>query len=147
MLIHLLPRAVDRVLLRVEQVLDEHDQLDLASLVHAVAGAVLGRAQKPELALPISEHVRLEAGQVAHLADGEKLLHRVAGVAVRIRVGGTRGLWAHESTSARSSRDISSAMASRGWWRSNKTRYTAATMGISMPKRAARACALWVVTT
>src|SRR6185312_267800 len=122
MLIHFLACAVDRVLLRIEEVLHEHDQLDFAALVHAVARAILGRAQEPELALPVAQHVRLEAGQLAHFADGEELLHRVAGLAVRGMVRGTRGLWAHGSTSARSSRDISSAIASRGWWRSNKMR-------------------------
>src|SRR6476646_1553970 len=39
--IHLLPRALDRVLLVVQQVLHEHDQLHLAPLIDAIARAVL----------------------------------------------------------------------------------------------------------
>src|SRR2546428_11252431 len=40
-LLDLLARALDRVLLRVQQVLDQHDQLDLAPPIHAVARAAL----------------------------------------------------------------------------------------------------------
>src|SRR5437016_5844922 len=76
-LLDLLASALDGVLLRVEQVLDQHDQLDLAPLVHAVAGAVLGRVQEPELAFPVAQHVRLEIGELTHLADGEELLDRL----------------------------------------------------------------------
>src|SRR2546426_866629 len=36
-LLDFLARALDRVFLRVQEVLDQHDQLDLASLVHPVA--------------------------------------------------------------------------------------------------------------
>src|SRR5437764_15181107 len=76
-LLDLLAGALDRVLLRVEQVLDQHDQLDLAPLVHPVAGAVLGGVQEPELAFPVAQHVRLEIGELAHLADREELLDRL----------------------------------------------------------------------
>src|SRR5437016_8035688 len=62
-LLDLLPRPFDRVFLRVQQVLHEHDQLDLTSLVHPVAGAIFGGVQKTELALPIAQHVRLEIGR------------------------------------------------------------------------------------
>src|SRR6187431_1052213 len=54
-IVDLLARAVDCVLLGIKQLLHVHDQLDLASLVNAISGAVLGRMQKLELALPITE--------------------------------------------------------------------------------------------
>src|SRR5437763_7547739 len=73
-LLDLLAGALDGVLLRVEQVLDQHDQLDLAPLVHPVTGAVLGGVQEPELAFPVAQHVRLEFGELTHLADVEELL-------------------------------------------------------------------------
>src|SRR5256885_17227223 len=76
-LLDLLAGALDGVLLGVEQVFDQHDQLDLAPLVHPVAGAVLGRVQEPELAFPVAQHVRLEIGELTHLADGEELLDRL----------------------------------------------------------------------
>src|SRR3989454_12463103 len=68
-LLDLLARAFDRVLLRVEEMLHEHDQLDLAPLVHAVARAVLGWIEEPELALPIAQDVGLQIGELADLAD------------------------------------------------------------------------------
>src|SRR2546429_3395419 len=73
-LLDLLAGALDGVLLRVEQMLDQHDQLDLAPLVHPVAGAVLGGVQEPELAFPVAQNVRLEIGELSHLAAGEALL-------------------------------------------------------------------------
>src|SRR5438876_1343034 len=59
-LLDLLARAFDRVFLGVQQVLHEHDQLDLAPLVHAIARAVFGRIEEAELALPVAQHVRLQ---------------------------------------------------------------------------------------
>ena len=100
MLVHLLPRAFDRVLLVVQQVLHEHDELDLAALIDAIARAILRRAQKAELALPVAQHVRLETGELADLADREEFLNR------------DRDDWAHRSCSDRSSRAISSGTAS-----------------------------------
>src|SRR5690242_6370891 len=91
----LLARALDGVLLRVEQVFDEHDELDLAPLVHAVAGPVLGGIEEPELALPIPQDVGLEVGQLTDLADGEELLHGVR--------------YAHRHCSGLGSRSIKSA--------------------------------------
>src|SRR2546425_2952222 len=76
-LLDLLPRAFDRVFLGVQQMLDEHDQLDLAPLIHAIARAVLGRIQEAELALPVAQHVRLQVGELADLTDREELLHRL----------------------------------------------------------------------
>src|SRR5258708_36860940 len=58
-LLDLLSRPVDGVLLRVQEVLDQHDQLDLAPLVDTVAGAVLGGGQETELAFPVPQHLRL----------------------------------------------------------------------------------------
>src|SRR5437868_11121252 len=103
MVVQLLTRAVDRVLLRVEQVLHEQDQLDLLPLIDAIARPVLRGAEEAKLAFPVSEHVRLEAGELAHLADGEELLHRVGGAA-------------HTSCSGRSSRAISSCAARLAGW-------------------------------
>src|SRR6266705_7227343 len=54
-LLDLLARPFDRVLLRVEEMLHEHDQLDLAPLVDTVPRAVLGGVQEPELALPVPQ--------------------------------------------------------------------------------------------
>src|SRR3954464_16046477 len=54
-LLDLLARPFDRVLLSVEEMLDEHDQLDLAPLVHAIARAILGGIQEPELAFPAAQ--------------------------------------------------------------------------------------------
>src|SRR5260370_38468808 len=64
-LLDLLARALDGVLLGVEQVLYQHDQLDLAPLGDAVAGAVLRRGQEPELALPAAQHAGPPVGDVA----------------------------------------------------------------------------------
>src|SRR6266513_6480936 len=73
-LLDLLARPLDRVFLGVEQVLYQHDQLDLAQLVHPVAGAVFGGVQEAELALPVPQHVRLQVRELAHLADRKELL-------------------------------------------------------------------------
>ena len=99
-LVDLLPRALDGVLLGVQQVLHQQDQLDFAALVDPVARAVLGRVEEAELALPVPQHVRLEVGELADLADGIKLLDRPGG--------------GHRHCSALSSRSISSGTASRG---------------------------------
>jgi hypothetical protein len=74
MFVHFLSRALDRVFLGIEEVFHEHDELDLAPLIYAVPGTILRRAEKPKLALPVPEHVRLETGELAYLADREKLL-------------------------------------------------------------------------
>src|SRR5438128_5656337 len=76
-LLDLLPRALDRVLLGVEEMLDQHDELDLPPLVDAIPRPVLGRIEEAELALPIPQHVRLEIGELADLADREELLYRM----------------------------------------------------------------------
>src|SRR3989442_6946182 len=53
-LLDLLARPLDRVLLPVQQGLDEHDELDLPALIHAITRTGLCRGQEPELALPRS---------------------------------------------------------------------------------------------
>src|SRR5438105_15873030 len=109
MLVQLLPGAVDRVLLGVEQMLDEENQLDLLALIDPIPRSIFRRTEKAKLALPIAQHVRLETGELAHFADREELLNRI-------------GSAAHTSCSARSSRAISSCAASfAGWW-SNRIR-------------------------
>jgi len=64
--------------LGVQQVLHEHDQLDLATLVHAITRAVLGGIQEAELTLPVAQHVRLQVGKLADLPDREELLNRLS---------------------------------------------------------------------
>src|SRR3989442_3522042 len=76
-LLDFLARALDRVFLRVQEVLDEHDQLDLASTAHAVASTVLGRVEEAELTLPVAQHVGLQVGELADLADRKELLDRI----------------------------------------------------------------------
>src|SRR5688500_3703728 len=136
-LVDLLARALDRVLLGIEQMLDELDELDLTPLVHPVAGSILRRTEELELAFPVSQHVRLELGELAHLANRIELLHRLLG----------RGPRGHHSGSARSSRVLGSPMAGRGSLPSRGIRSPAATMGISISSRDASACALSVVYT
>src|SRR3989475_7342083 len=116
-LLDLLPRALDGVLLRVQQVLDQHDELDFAALVDAVPGAVLGGVQEPELALPIAEHVRLQVGELAALPNREELLNRMGG--------------AHRHCSALRSRSIRSAIACRGALPRNSTSVTCSAIGSS----------------
>src|SRR5690349_18610043 len=76
-LLDLLARPLDRVFLRVQEMLHEHDQLDFAPLVHAVPRAVLGGVQESELALPVPQDVGLQIGELADLADGEEFLDRI----------------------------------------------------------------------
>src|SRR5438132_1671331 len=132
-LLDLLARALDRVLLRVQQVLDQHDQLDLAPLIHPVARAVLRRVQEPKLTLPVAQDVRLEVRQLADLADREEFLHRIGG--------------AHRQCSAFSSRSMRSATARRGDFPWNRTAATSRAMGSSTPWRSPSATADRAVLT
>src|SRR3990172_4635489 len=120
-LVHALSRPLDGVLLRVQQMLDQQDQFDLAPLVHPVTGPVLGGIEKPELALPVAQHVGLEVGELADVTDGEELLDRS-----RDR---------HRHCSAFNSRSMRSAMARRGDLPSNRIWETSDAMGSSMPVR------------
>src|SRR6267143_2562749 len=132
-LLDLLARAFDRVFLRVQQVLHQHDQLDLAPLVHPVAGPVLGGVQEAELALPVPKHVRLQVGELTHLADREELLN------------GMRG--AHHQCSGLSSRSIKSETAWPGDFRLNRTSATSRAIGSSTPCRSASVTAERAVFT
>src|SRR5437764_1396546 len=136
-LLDLLTRAFDRVLLRVEEMLDEHDQLDFAPLVHAIAGAILGGIQEAELAFPVAQHVRLEIGELADLADREELLHRLR----RRSPPGVHRL------SALSSRSMRSLTACRGGLFLNSTLATSRAIGSSTPCRSPSATAVRVVLT
>src|SRR2546422_8164503 len=126
-LLDLLARPLNRVFLRVEQVLHQHDQLDLAPLVHPVAGPVLGGVQEPELALPVAQHVRLQVGELADLADGEELLHGMGS--------------AHRHCSALRSRSIRAAMTSRGALPANSIAATSRVIGSSTAWLSANATA------
>src|SRR6266853_863758 len=132
-LLDLLSRPVDRVLLRVQEVLHQHDQLDLAPLVDTVTGAVLGGAQEAELAFPVPQHVRLEVGELADLADREELLD------------GMRG--AHRHCSALRSRSIRSATAWRAGLPANRTALTSRTIGSSTSRFSPSAAAARAVST
>src|SRR5437667_135219 len=114
-LLDLLARALDRVFLRIEQVLHQHDQLDLAPLVHAVAGAVLGGVQEAKLAFPVPQHVRLQIGELTHFADRKELLHGMGG--------------AHRQCSGLSSRSIK---AKTGWLGDSWLKRTSATPSTSV---------------
>src|SRR3989449_5722404 len=132
-LLDLLALAFDRVFLRIQQVLHQHDQLDLAPLVHPVAGPVLGGVQEPELALPIPQHVRLQVGELTDLADGEELLNGMGR--------------AHRQCSGLSSRSIKSATAWLGDFRLNRTSATSRAIGNSTPCRSASVTAERAVFT
>src|SRR6266511_2747419 len=132
-LLDLLARPLDRVFLRVEQVLHQHDQLDLASLVHPVAGAVLGGVQETELAFPVPQHVRLQVGELAHFADRKELLYGMGG--------------AHRQCSGLSSRSIRSKTAWLGDLRLKRTSATSRAIGSSTPCRSASVTAERAVLT
>src|SRR5256885_11189106 len=120
-LLDLLAGALDGVLLGVEQVLDQHDQLDLAPLVHAVAGAILGGVEEAELTFPVAQHVRLEVGELTHLADRKELLD------------GLRRAHRPPHCSGLRSRSIRSATALPGDLPWNSTAATSRAIGSSTP--------------
>src|SRR2546422_2311474 len=132
-LLDLLARAFDRVFLRIQQVLHQHDQLDLAPLVHPVAGPVLGGVQEAELALPIPQHVRLQVGELTYLTDREELLNGRGG--------------AHRQCSGLSSRSIKSATAWLADFRLKSTSATSRAIGSSTPCRSASVTAERAVFT
>src|SRR5437867_4551885 len=118
-LLDLLARPFDRVFLGVEQMLHQHDQLDLAPLIHPVAGPVLGGVQEAELALPVPQHVRLQVGELTHLADREELLNGMGD--------------AHRQCSGLSSRSMRSETAWLGDFRLKRTSATWRAIGSSTP--------------
>src|ERR1700744_3677023 len=77
-------RPRDRKPLAVEELPDAHQILDVAPRVHPLALGALGGAYRPELALPVPEHVGLDADELGHLADAEVQLRRQA-LATRLR--------------------------------------------------------------
>src|ERR1044072_8595651 len=136
-LLDLLARAFDRVLLGVQQVLHEHDQLDLAPLVDTIARAVLGGIQESELTLPIAQHVRLQVGELADFADREELLDGLGGC----------GAHRPSSASAFSSRSIRSLTACLGGLFLKSTLAPSRAIGTSTPWRSPRATAVRFVLT
>src|SRR6185437_1225420 len=72
----LVPRAGDRESLLVEEAADLADDDHVLSLVVAPVTAPLDGLQLWEFLLPIAQHVRLDAAELAHLADREVALAR-----------------------------------------------------------------------
>src|SRR5579871_3793920 len=71
--------AADGEALFVQQLADTPDEKNLVMLVVAPVAAALDRLQLGELLLPVAQHVRLDAAQVAHLTDGEVAFGRDGG--------------------------------------------------------------------
>ena len=55
----------------IEQLFDPQSHLDISSAIASLARSVLLRRQHRELSFPISEHVRLNADEIANLSDLE----------------------------------------------------------------------------
>ena len=68
--------AIDGKALLVEQFADTADQQHFVMLVIAAVAATLDRLQLREFLLPIAQHMRLDATQLADFADGEVALCR-----------------------------------------------------------------------
>src|SRR5690606_5278020 len=66
-----LPCAADREALLVEQAPNLPDDQHVLALIVAAVAAPLHRLQLRKLLLPIAQHVRLHAAELAHLADRE----------------------------------------------------------------------------
>ena len=67
-------RAADGEALFVEQVADAADQQHFVVLVIAPVAPTLHGLQLREFLLPVAQHVRLHAAQLAHFTDGEVAL-------------------------------------------------------------------------
>jgi len=67
-------RPADREALLVEQLAYAPDEQHLVVLVIAAVAAPLHRLELRELLLPVAQHVRLDAAQLAHFADREVAL-------------------------------------------------------------------------
>src|SRR5262249_27210368 len=76
----MLPRsffgAGDRMALVVEELMDQHRQLNVGSTIHAVISSRLERPKARELTLPVAKDVRLYADDLRRFADLEKELLR-----------------------------------------------------------------------
>src|SRR5207248_1198845 len=70
------PRAADGEAFLVEEFADAADEQHLVVLVVAPIAAALDGLQLGKFLLPIAQHVRLHAPQVAHLTDSEVALRR-----------------------------------------------------------------------
>ena len=79
-------RARDRETFLVEQLPNSPDQQHLVVLVVAPVSTALDRLQLGELLLPVTQHVRLDATQVADLADRELALRRDRGQILDVRI-------------------------------------------------------------
>src|SRR5581483_2868582 len=73
-LLETVARAADRESLLVEQLSDAADEQHLVVLVVAAVAAALDGLELRELLLPVAQHVRLHAAQLAHLPDREVAL-------------------------------------------------------------------------
>src|SRR5690606_39771767 len=71
-----LPISADRETLLVEQAADLANHEHVLALVVAAIPAALDRLELRKLLLPVAQHVRLHAAQLAHLADREVTLPR-----------------------------------------------------------------------
>ena len=72
--VELVARAADGEALVVQQAADLADDDHVLALVVAAVAAALHRLELRELLLPIAQHVRLDAAQLADFADGEVAL-------------------------------------------------------------------------
>src|SRR5262249_36345287 len=125
----------------VEQLLDLQQELHLVGSIHAVPRPVLARPQHAELRLPVAQHVRLHADQVADFADRPVEL----GIPVPIQFRrGQVGPPFH--TSLLSSRVTSASNASRGL-RPSKIAHICSLIGRSTWCRRARSSAARAVFT
>src|SRR6185503_7275877 len=75
-LVEAVARAVDGEALVVEQLADAADKKHFVVLVVAPVAAALDRLELREFLLPIAQHVRLHAAQLAYFADCEVALRR-----------------------------------------------------------------------
>ena len=75
-LVKAVARATDRESLIIQEVANAPDKQDFVMLVITPIAAPLHRFELRELLFPISQHVRLNAAQVAYLTDGEVTLGR-----------------------------------------------------------------------
>ncbi len=70
--------TLDRVAFLIKHPLDHKDRLKVLLDIDPLAGLILSGLQERELGLPVSEHVRLNAGNLADLADLiEQLVRRI----------------------------------------------------------------------
>ena len=77
--LQLLPRAADREALLIQQAADLADHDDILALVVAAIAATLDGLELREFLLPVAQHMRLHAAQLAHLTDSEVAFARDGG--------------------------------------------------------------------